>query len=196
MEVKTVLTALTLAVLALFVAGGVVSAKDGNSGKGGGKGGKGGSNSSADTRLEADLEPCCNTPEPKAEGDAERRTQTKNNAIKDDRFKVEVELPIPNTLGIDVGTARTADIRLILTRGTTDYAECRLVFDEIQQDKTTGQIEAEYKLDLRANKTGKGSCDGGLPAVQAGDVSTATLVANPADRTLDVDLLQGTFEVH
>jgi hypothetical protein len=137
-------------------------------------------------QLHTDLDPCCGVPEPQATGEAQRRITSKEN-----RFQAEVEIPMPNGLGITVGNAKTADVRLILSRGGTDYTECRLVFDDIQQD-TTGQLDAEYKLDLR-NKKSRGSCTAGLPDIQTGDVATATLVINPADRTQDIDLLQGTF---
>lgn len=148
---------------------------------------KGKGNNGTTVRQQADLTPCCGNPEPQATGEADRRIDSKDN-----RFQAEVYIPIPNGLGITIGNARSADVRLILSRGVTEYGECRLVFDEIAQDKTTGQVEAEYKLDLR-NKKSRGSCSPGLPDVQAGDVGTVTLVTNPADRTLDIDLLQGIF---
>jgi hypothetical protein len=145
-----------------------------------------GNNGANQVRLHTDLDPCCGNPEPQATGEAQRRITSKEN-----RFQAEVEIPMPNGLGITVGNAKTADVRLILSRGGTDYTECRLVFDDIQQD-TTGQLDAEYKLDLR-NKKSRGSCTAGLPDIQTGDVATATVVINPADRTQDIDLLQGTF---
>ena len=180
MRSKSILTGLVLAVFTLFVAGGVVEAKKG----------KGGSNGSTDTRFEADLQG------PDAEGNSERRTQTKNNAIKDDRFTATVDIPMPNGLGIDANNASGQDIRLILTHGVADYAVCLLVFDGIQQDLTTGQFEAEYKLDLRAKKSAsKGSCHDsitgaliGLPAVQDGDLATVTQGAT--------EILQGKYVQH
>lgn len=148
---------------------------------------KGNGNNGTTVQLQADLVPCCGNPEPQATGEADRRVSNKDN-----RFQAEVFIPVPNGIGVTIGNARSADVRLILTRSGTDYAECRLVFDEVQQDKKTGQVEAEYKLDLRNKKT-RGSCSPSLPDIQAGDVGTATLVTNPSDRTLDVDLLQGIF---
>jgi hypothetical protein len=167
-----IICAVAISVTMLFAAG-AAEAKKGNGNNGG--------------QLQADLNPCCGNPEPQATGEADRRVTNKDN-----RFQAEVYIPIPNGLGVTVGNARTADVRLILSRGGTDYAECRLVFDEVDQDKKTGQVEAEYKLDLR-NKKSRGSCSPGLPDIQTGDVGTATLVTNPADRTQDIDLLQGIF---
>ena len=159
----------------VFLAAGAADAKDGNG------------NNAADVRLQADLVACCGNPEPEAGGEADRRIRGKNN-----RFQAEVDIPIPNGLGITAGNAGAADVRLILSRGGTDYAECRLVFDEIEHDKSSGEVEAEYKLHLRGKKN-RGSCGAGLPDIQAGDVGTVTLVTNTANRALDVDLLQGSF---
>jgi len=175
-----------IAVIFLFFAlAGSAEAKKGN--------GKGGGNEKVE--LEAELEPCCNTPEPEAEGDSERKSKTKDGVSKEERFKAEVELPIPNALGIDQSNAQSADIRLILSRAGTNYAECLLVFDEIEDDD--GEVEVEYKLDLRVKKNGKqkskGSCDVGLPDVEPGDLATAVLVVNPLDRSQDIVLLEGTY---
>ena len=119
-----------IAVIFLFFAlAGSAEAKKGN-GKGGG---------TEKVELEAELEPCCNTPESEAEGDSERKSKTKDGVSKEERFKAEVEIPIPNALGIDESNAQSADIRLILSRAGTNYAECQLVFDEIEDDD--GEIE-------------------------------------------------------
>ena len=119
--------------------------------------------------------------------------------------------------------AEGADIRMILSRddGTglfTDFAECRLVFDEIEvedeaDDEEGSEVYAEYKVDVRIKKGAvqakKGSCDvtttgadgvvttaPGVPDAKAGDMVTATLVVDQTDRTSDVDFLQGTFVPH
>lgn len=160
------------------------------------------SNSTVNTRFEANLDPCCGDPEPKAKGDAEHRTQTQKGAIKDERFRAKVDVPIPNTLGIDESNAQNADIRLILSRGGVDYAECTLVLAAIVQEfEDTGVVtEAEYRVDVRLKKgsvqSAKGSCNPALPEVQSDDTATATLVVNPADRTQDIDFLQGQFQLH
>ncbi|MGH7769261.1 MAG: hypothetical protein ACREQP_17595 [Candidatus Binatia bacterium] len=189
MQLKAILTGVFAIVFLSFALAGSAEAKKGNGGNGGGN---------QKVKLEAELEPCCNTPEPDVEGDSERKTKTKNGVSKEERFKAEVEIPIPNALGIDESNAESADIRLILSRGGTNYAECQLVFDEIEDDDD-GDIEAEYKLDLRIKKNGKekarGSCDVGLPDVQDGDLATAVLVVNPLDRSQDIALLEGTYEL-
>jgi hypothetical protein len=192
MRTKFLGRGLVAAVLSLFVLAGVVEAKSGKKGNGD-KSGK--SNDKVKIELEAELEPPNGSPEPGVEGDSERKIKTKNGASKENRFKAEVEIPIPNALLIDESNAAAADIRLLLSRAGVGYAECQLVFDEIENDD--GELEAEYKLDLKIKKgklKSKGSCDVGLPDVAAGDLATAVLVANPLDRTQDVILLQGAYE--
>jgi hypothetical protein len=189
MQSKAILTGLFAMVFLSFALAGSAEAKRG------GKGGHG--NGSEKVKLEAELEPCCNTPEAGAEGESERRSKTKDGVSKEERFKAEVEIPLPNALGIDQSNAQSADIRLILSRAGTNYAECLLVFDEIEDDN--GEIEVEYKLDLRVKKDGtqksKGSCDVGLPDVADGDLATAVLVVNPLDRSQDIFLLEGAYEL-
>lgn len=154
-------------------------------------------------------------PEPDAEGEAEREQETRNGVVKKNEFKGKVKIPIDlnSRLGIiDQAAAERADIRLILSRAGADFAECRLAFAEIETEDEEDQ--AVYKVDVRIKKGAvqakKGVCDLnlataaidlGVPDVQADDVVTATLVTptetnkNPVDRTLDVDFLQGTFEL-
>jgi len=160
-------------------------------------------------------------PESDAEGEAEHKKETHNGVVKKNEFKGKVKIPVDpgSQLGIiDEDTAEEADIRMILSRdnGTgffTDIAECRLAFDEIETENEEDDDEdseeyAEYKVDVRIRKGAiqakKGVCDMdpttatvdlGLPDAQAGDVVTATLVVDPANRALDVDFLQGTFEL-
>jgi hypothetical protein len=189
MQSKAILMGLFAMVFLSFALPGSAEAKKGS------KGGHGGG--SEKVKLEAELEPCCNTPEPGAEGESERRSKTKDGVSKEERFKAEVEIPFPNALGIDQSNAQSADIRLILSRAGTNYAECLLVFDEIENDD--GEVEVEYKLDLKIKEDGKqksrGSCDVGMPDVVDGDLATAVLVVNPLDRTQDIALLEGTFEL-
>jgi len=189
MKSKAALLGVSAIVFMFFAFAGLAEAK-----KGGNSGNGGGNNK---VELEAELEPVAGTPEPDVEGDSERKTKTKKGVLKEDRFKAEVEIPIPNALGIDEGNAASADVRLILSRGGANYAECQLVFDEVEDDDDG--LEAEYKLDLRIKKNGKtkarGSCDVGFPDVQDGDVATAVLVVDPANRAADVVLLQGTYEL-
>lgn len=197
-------------------------------------------------KVKAELEPCgvvdpttspCDPSAPiesDADGTAEREKQSRNGVVKKDEFKGKVKIPVDlgSQLGIiDEATAEGADIRMILSRddGTglfTDFAECRLAFDEIEMedevdDEEDSEAYAEYKVDVRIKKgtvqAKKGVCDvnltnvdeagnaiidSGVPDAKANDVATATLVdptetdKNPADRLLDIDFLQGTFVSH
>lgn len=215
---RLLVTTLCLAV-SVFMLAGVSHAK-----KGGSK---------VKVKVEAELEPCgavapatspCATggtpPEPGAEGEAKHEKETQKGVVKKDEFKGKVKISVDpaSALGIvDEAAAEGADIRLILSRAGVDIAECRLVFDEIEEeddDDDADKIQAEYKVDVRIKKGAvqakKGVCDMnlataaielGVPDAQPGDVVTATLVhstetnSNPADRILDVDFLQGTFEL-
>lgn len=221
--------------VSVFLSAGVSHAKKGD------KGGEGALK--VEEEVEVELEPCgavapatspCDLvagtpPEPHAEGDAEHMKKIRNGVVKKDEFKGEVKIPIDSNsqLGIiDEAAAKVADIRLILSHEDgTDFAECRLAFDEIEmedEEDEDGEDEAEYKLNVRIKKgavqakrgvcdvdltnvdttTGNAIIDSGVPDVQADDVATATLVdptetdKNPADRTQDIDFLQDTFELH
>lgn len=159
-------------------------------------------------RFRTALEPCCGEPEPNAEGKAERRIQTKKGEVWKDRFKGQVEIPIPSPgLGISSPEeAVAADMRLILSRAGTPYAECVLALAEDEEDEG----EAEYRVDVEWRvKKGvpilrqkKGTCNidlategaqAGVPDVRAGDLVTAVRVQNPADRTQDLPFLEGVF---
>lgn len=210
-------TTICLAV-SVFLSAGVSHAK-----KGGSK---------VKVEVEAELQPCgassgttspCapgeTPPEPNAEGEAKHEKETKKGVVKKDEFKGKVKIPVDpaSALGIvDEAAAEGADIRLILSRPSADFAECRLVFDEIEEedgedgeDDDDDAVMAEYKVDVRIKKGAvqakKGECTtmAGVPVVpdaKAGDVVTATKVdlteaaLNRSLRTLDVDFLQGTFD--
>jgi hypothetical protein len=189
MKSKMATTVALCVFFSIFALAGSIDAKSGNS--------------ASKTRFEADLDPCCANVEPEAKGDAEFRLKTQKGAIKEKRFRAKIEIPIPNTLNIDESNAASADIRLILTRAGVDYAECSFVFTEIEQEFEDGVLEnvAEYKIDIRQKKNGsvrsqKGTCNPELPDVLEDDIATVMLVVNPADRTQDIDLLQGTFDPH
>jgi len=152
-----------------------------------------------DERFRARLRPCCGDPEPKAEGRAERRVRPDGMR---DRFRVNVEIPIPSEgLGIETpDEARSADVRLSLSRGGTPYAECFLQLDDPQEVED----QAEYQVDLRRLgsflRQRKGACDtdlgtdgiqSGIPDVQERDVATATVVSDDSD----IPFLEGTFEM-
>lgn len=175
------------------------------------------SGSKVKVKVEADLQPCgavapatspCDPtgtpPEPGAEGKAKHEKETRNGVLKKDEFKGTVKIPVSLTsaLGIvDQTAAENADVRLILSRGGTDFAECFLEFDEVEDED--GEIEAEFKVDVRIKKGSvqakKGVCDtdlaiagiqSGVPDAQADDVATARIVAGGTP----TDFLQGTFE--
>jgi len=164
------------------------------------------------TQIEAELAPCCGAPdplEPGAEGEAERKTKSRNGVVGDDRFKAKVEIPVPSALGIvDLATALAADVRLLLSRSdSTLYAECMLVLTEIETELEDGvwETQAEYKVDVRrmlkrgvmVPKAVHGSCVDqtgtgtgllhGVPDVRDGD-----LVLVSVDGT---SILNGAFAV-
>ena len=169
---------------------------------------KRGGSQSDQTKLVAELAPCCGNPEPHAEGKAARKTHSKDGSAAQDRFAARVEIPIPST-GLGITDPTTADIRLVLSRAGTDYAECFLVLDDNEDesgDDDAGGTSAEFvvKVGSKASSTGpvvkqiKGQCDidlatadvqPGVPDVQAGDVATVRVVNGSSS----VDFLQGTF---
>lgn len=160
---------------------------------------------SSTVEVEAELRPCCGSPAPQASGEAERKTKSKKGG-KEDEFEGKVKIPIPSP-GLEIfdrDDATIVDIRMLLNRNGSPYAECELDFDKVQEQK--GQVRAEYKVKVRQRKGSlrhnKGQCDTalstpgvqfGIPAVQAGDTATATLVEDPNDRAQDRDFLEGTF---
>ncbi len=170
-----------------------------------------------DLELQTRLEPCCGTPAPQAEGQGERKIRDRNaDAIPErDRFKISVEIPIPSA-GLGITTpeqAASADVRAILSRNGTPYAECFLAFDNNTDDDGSDDDanRAQYKVDVEElqvksralRRQRKGRCDidlgavdvqVGIPNVEAGDVVTATVVKDSGNRSLDVDFLDGVFE--
>jgi Fe-S cluster assembly iron-binding protein IscA len=177
------------------------------------------SGSEVKVEVEAELEPCgalapatspCATggtiPEPGAEGEAKHEKETKKGVVKKDEFKGEVRIPVDpaSVLGIvDEAAAEGADVRLILSRAGVDIAECRLAFDEIEEEDDDDEVQAEFKVDVRIKKGAvqakKGECDidlltagiqSGVPDAQADDVATARLVVGGTP----TDFLQGTFD--
>lgn len=205
---RLLVTTICLAV-SVFLSAGVSHAK-----KGGSK---------VKVEVEAELEPCgaispatspCaptgTPPEPNAEGKAKHKKETWNGVIKKDEFKGTVKIPVDpaSALGIvDEASAENADVRLILSRAGAEFAECRLVFDEIEgededDDDDDDEIQAEFKVDVRikngALQEKKGICtmtttgEHVVPNAQVGDVATATLVTGGTQ----TDFLQGTFFNH
>lgn len=174
--------------------------------------------------LRAELVPCCNNPEPNADGDAERKTQTKSGTLKSDAFKADVEFPVPST-GLGITDPTTADVRLVLSRGGQDYAECFLARDDDSNNLKSAQSsgsdndgnddgdgdEVEFKVSIQLKvKKGtpvltqkEGQCDvdlvtagiqPGVPDVQAGDVATTSVFDSTT--TTRTPFLQGTFAQH
>ena len=180
--------------------------------------------STTTTDLRADLVPCCNDPEPNADGKAERKTQSKSGALKSDAFKANVELPVPST-GLGITDPATADIRLVLSRGGQDYAECFLTPDDesdnLKSVRSSGnnndgnddddgnEVEFTVSIQIKVKKgtpvltQKEGQCDvelgtsgiqPGVPDVQAGDIATASVLDSSG--TTRTPFLQGTFAQH
>lgn len=172
--------------------------------------------------VEAKMWPSGAAPDPYAKGEAKHEQETYNGVMKKDGFEGEVKIPIgpSSALGIvDQAAAMNADIRLLLSRSGTPFAECHLDFYKIERKR--GRVMAEYKVDVRmaygalqtrmgvcdvdltnSNAAGDAIIDSGVPNAQVNDVSTALLVDpteeydNLGDRALDDDFLQGTFFIH
>ena len=177
------------------------------------------------TEFTTDLDPCCAAPADNNGGSADYKKQVANGTTtKQERFRAQARIELPSaTLGLaTVADAQAADVRVILSRASVDYAECTLVMVDTEQEteledgEVVVKTEAEFLVDIR-NLLKKGSpllrplagdCDidlgtsgvqSGVPVVQAGDVATVTLVepseaaVDTASRTLDKDFLQGTF---
>ena len=160
----------------------------------------GGSSSTVLTQLDAKLQPCAGDPcdptatpvEPGAEGKAERRTRTGSSAR--DEFKITVEIPEVNALGIDSTNAATEDIRATFNNGTIDYAECSLVFDEFDPLEMVFVYKVDHRVRNGVLTKSVGTCSGTLitpgsfPDVQNGHMVTVRLVNTP-----DIHFLVGTF---
>jgi hypothetical protein len=177
------------------------------------------------TEFKTDLDPCCAAPADDNGGSAEYKKQVANGTTtKQERFRAQATIELPSAaLGLaTVADAQAADVRVILSRASVDYAECSLVMvdidreTEIEDGEAVVKTEAEFLVDVR-NLLKKssllprnlvGACDmdlstpgiqDGVPAVQAGDAATVTLVdpseaaVDTASRTLDKDFLQGAF---
>jgi hypothetical protein len=177
------------------------------------------------TELKTGLDPCCAAPAENNGGSAEYKKQVANGTTtKQERFRAQASIELPSAaLGLaTVADAQAADVRVILSRASVDYAECALVMvdtdqeTEIEDGEVVVKTEAEFLVDVRnlLRKTTLlprnlvGACDtdlgtpgvqDGVPVVQAGDIATVTLVdpteaaVDTASRTLDKDFLQGTF---
>jgi hypothetical protein len=176
---------------------------------------KGGGSHSSKTEVQAELAPCCGNPEPSepgATGKAKRKAVSKDGSPRTDHFSADIEIPIPSA-GLNITDPTTADIRLMLSREGTNYAECFLVLDadelaEPEGDDDDGRAataEFHVKIMSAVKKDGppvvrqvKGECSVnldtadvqlGVPAVQAGDVATVRVV----DSATFTEFALGTF---
>ncbi|CBE69448.1 MAG: hypothetical protein F9K13_09455 [Candidatus Methylomirabilis oxygeniifera] len=164
-------------------------------------------------KVRAELEPFDTSPEPDAEGQARHHKEIRKGVIKKDEFKGMVTIPVPSPdLGITRDNAKNADVRLILSHDTIDYAECLLKFggfedEDDDSDDDDEAAQAHFRVHVRtkhgAAVAKKGTCDInlttvavdlGVPDVQDGDLATITLVTDSNNRGTDIDFLEGTFE--
>jgi hypothetical protein len=174
------------------------------------------------TVFKKELPGCCDAPTENNGGRADYKKVSNGTTTKDERFRSEVTITLPSeTLGIaTVEDAQAADIRLILTHATADYAECSLIMVDTEKHavKVNGAAVmttmTEFYVDVRylwnkgdpVQRNYVGWCDtdlstpgiqDGVPPVQASDIATVTLVdpseaaLDRANRTLDKDFLQG-----
>jgi hypothetical protein len=177
------------------------------------------------TVFKKELPGCCDAPTENNGGRADYKKQMIAGATTNqERFRAGVSIALPSpTLGIaTVEDAQAADIRLILTHATADYAECSLIMvDTVKKAaKVNGAVVittfVDFLVDVRylwnkgdpVQRNYVGWCDidlstpgiqDGIPPVQTFDIATVTLVdpseasLDRASRTLDIDFLQGSF---
>jgi len=146
------------------------------------------------TRFEAELQPSPANAGQGLEGEAEYLKRTRPQGTQE-RFGAQVEVKIPNTLGIDESTP---SIILDLSRGGTSYARCTLEFTGVEQGREHGQLvrKVEFRVALEQNtpisgplpsvKEIFGTCGGILPAVELSDMADVPDAAT--------SILTGTFK--
>src|SRR5258706_327390 len=140
----------------------------------------------------AALEPCCGNPVPGATGTAQSNVLVKTGSAEADIFSASVTLP-QQSLGAQNNPSPSADIRLVLSRGGVNYAECFLVpvFHDSNGDSENQTFVVNIvKVVLNSGTifkqlAGRGDVDlgtdgtqPGVPALQTGDVATAVNVVN------------------
>jgi hypothetical protein len=158
-----------------------------------------GQGKSSQIKTFARLTACCGNPAPGVKGHVDHKIKIKKGRLD----RVDLKAIVEATPNSDLPPG-PRDIRLILSDGGVEYAECLLVSEGEDDDD---EDEVEFKLDLRAKKGSlyekRGSCDADLltpgvqhdiPAIEAGDVAIITFVQDPLDRTRDIDFLMGIFE--
>jgi hypothetical protein len=151
----------------------------------------------------AALEPCCGNPIPGASGTAQSNVLVKTGTAEADVFSASVTLP-HQSLGLTNSPPSSTDIRLVLSRGGVDYAECFLVAifnDDNGNSESSTFVVNIVKVVLNSGTIFKqlaGKCDvdlgtagvqPGVPAVQTDDVATAVNIVN----YVGTDFLSGTF---
>ncbi len=158
------------------------------------------SDSEEEFELEAELSNSCPTctavPKLKGETEFEQEFASDGTTIKEAKIQGQVQIPIPNPLGIDAINAASAAVVLELsnTDPNAPYATCTLAFKKLSGksngDKATYVLKVQTKLKGTTHVPGKkqiGTCT--LDAidlnVQAGD--TAIITAN------GFDVLSGVF---
>jgi hypothetical protein len=157
---------------------------------------------SSQFKTMARLTTCCGDPAPGVKGHVDYKAKTKKGRVDRIDLKTVIEL----TPNIAAALPLDPDLRLILSDGGIEYAECLLV-PEDDDDEGEDENEVPFKLDLREKKgrfeEKKGSCDTDLqtigmqrsiPVIEVGDVATITFVRDPLDRSRDIDFLTGVFE--
>ena len=158
---------------------------------------------SSQFKTMARLTTCCGDPAPSVKGHVDYMVKTKKGRVNHIDLKTVVEL----TPNIAAALPPGPDLRLILSAGEVEYAECLLVPEGEDDEGEDDDDEVAFKLDLREKKgrfdEKKGSCDVDLsasgvqhdiPVIKTGDVAIVTFVRDPLDRTRDIDFLMGVFE--
>jgi len=158
----------------------------------------------------ADLTPCCGNPVPDATGIAQSNSLSKADVGQADIFSSRIIIPSSTSSTITIATSASdssADIRVVLSRGGLDYAECFPVREhDGPDDHSSSGGSSTFAVDIvkvtfhsvTVFKQVQGRCDvdlstggiqPGVPAVQAGDVATASSVVN----SIRTDFLSGIF---
>jgi len=156
----------------------------------------------------SDLTPCCGNPEPGATGIAQANRLSIAGVGQADTFASTITIPSSTSNS-------SADIRVVLSRGGLNYAECFLVPEHDDDDDSDSsndgsrsssggsptfkvivvkvtfhsvtvfqQLAGQCDVDLSTDGTHPG-----VPAVQAGDVATASSVVN----SVRTEFLSGIF---
>jgi len=158
------------------------------------------SNDSEDeVQLDAELSNSCSTctSVPNLNGEAEFEQEVASGGtVKEGKIQAQVMIPIPNSLGIDATTARTASVILELsnTDPNAPYATCTLAFKKVTGKKNgakaTYVLKLQTKLKGTTHVSGKkqsGTCTLDAIDLNVQPTDTAIITAN------GLDVLSGTF---